>query len=188
MENENDTQEIEETEEASEVAEETSEETIDWEARAKELEQKAIKQREKTKELKAKLAEKEAPEPKEKSSDYKFNTGDKALLKSYKDIQGADELALAENWMKKYGGDIVDDMLNDEVFNAKLKVLRDAKAVKDAIPPATKRSAGSTNDKIDYWLDKYNQSGNLDEIPQELRSEVLNARLKSDEQKQMFGH
>lgn len=186
MENENDIQDVEETLDLPKVAEGEEEDTTDWKAEAEKLQQKAIRQREKTKELKAKLAEKEkldikATEPPKTSDEVKLNTGDKALLKAYKDIKGADELALVENWMSKYKL-TPEELIEDEVFNSKLSKLREAKEVKDAIPVSTHRSAGSNNKAVDYWIDKP-----FSEVPQEFKREVLNARLERDEQKAKFG-
>lgn len=182
MEQENDIQEVA-ADETSEVAEEKSDETTDWKARAEELEQKAIKQREKTKELKAKLSEFEASVPTKKSNDFDY--GQKAFLKTY-GISGADELALVKTWTDRTG-DSIDTLVTDELFNMKLKALREAKAVKEAIPISTNRSASQVSNKLDYWLEKYNQGTPLKEVPFEIRNEVLNARLKADENKSKFG-
>lgn len=186
MENENEQiQEDEEIQDPTEVAE-GEEDTTDWKALA--LKNQGIAKRLKTKLEKAKEVEKPKVEPvqPEKPNDFKFTTGDKALMFSLKQIKGADEIALAESWIKKYGGEI-DDMLEDEVFNSKLTKLREAKAVKDAIPEGTKRSTGAITNKVDFWLAKYQSGTPLNEVPQELRTEVLNARLKADEQKHKFG-
>ncbi len=173
--------------EPTEVAE-GEDDTTDWKALA--LKNQGIAKRLKTKLEKAK-EKSEAPdksEPKKEinSNDFKFTTGDKALMFSLKQIKGADEIALAEAWIKKYGGEI-DDMLEDDVFNSKLTKLREAKIVKDAIPESTKRSTGTVTNKVDFWLAKYQSGTPLNEVPQEIRNEVLNARLKADEQKHKFG-
>lgn len=184
MENENDIQEVEETAEDSEVADETAGEATDWRAKAeeaerriKELEIKAIKQREKTKELKAKTVTEDKP------SDFDY--GQKAFLKSY-GIDGADERELVKSFMSRTGEDL-DTVINDDILQAKLVSLRNAKIAKDAVPISTGRSTPAQGNKLDYWLAKYQTSGNLGEVPKELQRDVLNARLKAEEQVRKFG-
>lgn len=188
-------EEIQEEEELElpEVAE-GEEDTTDWKELA--LKQQGINKRLKTKIAKAKEA-KEEEKPKEpekpeedkiktkKSDEITLTTGDKALLKSYKEIKGTDELALCENWINKYKVDL-EEMLEDEVFNAKLTKLREAKKVKDATPSSTKRSAGADTSTKDYWVNKYENGTPLKDIPTELRRDVLNARIKEDEQRTHF--
>lgn len=110
--------------------------------------------------------------PDGEQGEIKLNTGDKAYLNSLLSIKGKDELALSENWLNKYKCDI-DEMVEDEVFTAKLNKLREAKAVKDAIPSSNKRSTGSDNKAVDYWIDKP-----FNEVPKELQKDVLNAQIK----------
>lgn len=116
-----------------------------------------------------------------KPDEVEFSSGDKAQLKAYKDIEGAEELALAANWVKRTG-DTIDTMLEDDIFLAKLDKIREAKKVKDATPSSGKRSSGSNIKAVEYWLTKP-----FHEVPKDMRAEVLNARLKNEEQKQMFG-
>jgi len=184
----NDIQDVEETLDLPEVADETIEDTTDWKAEAQKLQQKAIRQREKTKELKAKLAEKEtvvdkAVKTPDKPTDFDY--GQKAFLKSY-GIDGADERELVKTFMSRTGDDL-DTVINDDILQAKLKSLRDAKVAKEAVPSSTGRSASAQGNKLDYWLAKYQTSGNLAEVPKELQRDVLNARLKAEEQTRKFG-
>jgi hypothetical protein len=182
MDNENDTQDVVETEAVDEVADTKPEETIDWQARALEAEGRA--KRYKTKYEKLKPAETPAPAKEEKKSSD-FDYGQKAFLKTY-GIAGADELTLVKTFIDRTGDDI-DSLVGDDIFNAKLKALRDAKAVKDAIPQSTGRSAAAPTSKADFWLNKYVSGTPLNEVPQEFREEVLDARLKAEERKQKFG-
>jgi len=185
----NDIQDVEETLDLPEVADETIEDTTDWKAEAQKLQQKAIRQREKTKELKAKLAEKEtkvepvADKTPDKPTDFDY--GQKAFLKSY-GIDGADERELVKSFMSRTGDDL-DTVINDDILQAKLKSLRDAKVAKEAVPSSTGRSASAQGNKLDYWLAKYQSSGNLAEVPKDLQRDVLNARLAAEEQKTKFG-
>ncbi len=189
MDTQNDIQDVEETLDLPEATDEGEEETTDWKAEAQKLQQKAIRQREKTKELKAKLAEKQVVEDKAvKTSDSKpidFDYGQKAFLKSY-GIDGADERELVKTFMTRTGEDL-DTVINDDILQAKLKSLRDAKVAKEAVPASSGRSAPTQGNKLDYWLAKYQTSGNLAEVPKELQGEVLNARLAAEEKKSMFG-
>ena len=192
MEEEKNENQEEEELELPEVAE-GEEDTTDWKELA--LKQQGINKRNKTKGKKikeefeeykknnpSKEPEKSELKKEEKKSDeITLSTGDKALLKSYKDIKGADELALCENWINKYQSTL-EEMLEDEVFEAKLGKLREAKKVKEATPSSSKRSVGSDNTAVDFWLNKP-----FGEVPQELKAQVLNARLEKDEQKSMFG-
>jgi hypothetical protein len=186
MGNENDIQEAEETLELPEVAE-SEEDATDWRAEAKKLQEKAIRQREKTKELKARLAELEAQAPKKEEikKPSEFDYGQKAFLKTY-GIDGADERELARTWMERTGDDL-DKMVTDEIFTARLTALREAKASKEAMPSSTKRAVVTERNSTDYWLAQYEQGKSLNEIPMEYRRDVLNARIKKDEQKTKFG-
>jgi len=188
MAQENDVQDVEETLDLPVVADEGEADATDWKAEAQKLQQKAIRQREKTKELKAKLAEKaEVKEavktPADKPTDFDY--GQKAFLKSY-GIDGADERELVKSFMTRTGEDL-DTVIGDDILQAKLKSLRDAKVAKEAVPANTGRSASAQGNKLDYWLAKYQTSGNLGEVPKDLQREVLNARLKAEEQTRKFG-
>lgn len=176
MENENEQiQPDDELIEPEEVAE-GEEDTTDWKALA--LKNQGIAKRLKTKLEKEKEAKIPASPEAKKPSDFDY--GQKAFLKTY-GISGADELTLVKTFVDRTG-DEIDSLVNDEIFNAKLKSLRDAKAVKEAIPESTKRSSSGTSNKIDYWLTKP-----FNEVPPEFRREVLNAQLKNAEQKTKFG-
>ena len=187
MENEN---EVEvETQETPEVAE-GQEDTTDWrakalesEARIKELEFKASKQREKTKELK-KLASQETSPPESKPTD--LTDGQKALFVAY-GVKSKAEIALGKELMDRLQINSVEALVEDDYFQTRLTKLRNEIAAKDAVPVSTGRSASTQGNKLDYWLAKYQTSGNLGEVPKELQRDVLNARLKAEEQKTKFG-
>lgn len=99
-----------------------------------------------------------------------FDYGEKAFLKSY-DIKGSDELSLVKQWIDRTG-DSLDTVVEDDIFQAKLTKLREAKAVKNAIPTASKRAPVQAKDQVEYHIEKYNQTG---ELPKdfETRSKVL---------------
>ena len=189
MAEENDIQSEEETLDLPEATDEGEVDETDWKAEAQKLQQKAIRQREKTKELKAQLAEKadvvekKAVKTPEKPTDFDY--GQKAFLKSY-GIDGADERELVKSFMSRTGDDL-DTVIGDDILQAKLTSLRNAKIAKEAVPANTGRSAGSQGNKLDYWLAKYSSTGNLNEVPKELQRDVLNARLQAEEQVRKFG-
>jgi len=186
----NDIQDVEETLDLPEVADEAEEDTTDWKAEAQKLQQKAIRQREKTKELKAKLAEKaiedKAVKTPQEQKPIDLNDGQKALFVSY-GIKSKDEIALGKELMERLQINSVESLIEDDYFQLRLTKLRDAKATQDAVPSSTGRSPTSQGNKLDYWLAKYMTSGNLAEVPKELQRDVLNARLKAEEQTRKFG-
>lgn len=178
---------VEETLDLPADAAEGEEDTTDWKAEAKKLQEKAIKQRESTKALKAKIkeltpAEKKAEAAQAQSSE--LDAGSKALLVAY-GIKGKDELALAQSYMQRTGEDI-DAVIEDDIFQAKLSKLREAKATAQAVPSATKRSGNGTKDDLDYWGEKYASGTPLNDIPENLQMKVLNARLDREKQTSKF--
>lgn len=167
--------EVEEVLDLPEIAE-GEEDTTDWKAEAKKLQEKAIKQRERTKELKAKLkeqtpAEKKAEAKLENKPSGELDSGQIALLR-VDGIKGTEELALVKEYLAS-GKELLDVMENKHFIND-LADLREAKASKDAIPSGTKRSAPVTRDNVEFWANKP-----FDEVPSEMKQKVLNAKLKS---------
>jgi hypothetical protein len=112
------------------------------------------------------------PEKPEKSNELDY--GQKAYLKAY-GISGPDEIALAKSFMERTG-DPLETIVEDEIFTGKLKGLRDAKVAKEAIP-LSKRTATGSKDNIDVWMDKP-----FEEVPPELKQEVLNRRLITEKE------
>jgi len=184
MENENEQIQEEEELDLPEVAE-GEEDTTDWKELA--LKQQGINKRLKTKMEKAKeVKEVKEDTPPEKPEDINkktsdFDYGQKAFLKSY-GIDGADERELVKAFMDRTGDDL-DKVIEDDILVAKLEKLREAKAVKEAIPTRTNRSASNPTNATDFYLDKP-----FNEVPPELRRDVLNAKLKRDEQSAKFGN
>jgi len=190
MENKNESGEVEENLDLPEVKEGETD-TTDWKAEAETLREKAIKQRERTKELKAQLkaltpAEKKAEAKSENKSESRdLDSGDKALLVAY-GVKGSDEIALAKAFMQRTGEDI-DTLIGDDIFQAKLGALREAKASQKAIPSGTKRSVTSPKDSVDYHLEKYeNGSMQLSEMPFSMRAKVLDAKMKKIKDENTF--
>jgi hypothetical protein len=120
------------------------------------------------------------PEKPEKSNELDY--GQRAFLKTY-GISGADELALVKSWVERTG-DQIDVIVDDEIFNAKLKGLRDQKTAKEnlqAMSGGNRNQQQSSKSKVDYWIDKP-----FEEVPKELRTEVLNAQLKREQEDSKF--
>lgn len=181
------TEGVEETLDLPAEAAEGEADTTDWKAEAQKLQAKAIKQREATKELKAKLKEfapevKKPEAPQAKSDE--LDSGSKALLVAY-GIKGKDEIALAQSYMQRTGEDI-DTVIEDDIFQAKLSKLREVKASTLAVPGATKRSGSGAKDDLDYWSEKYESGTALNDIPDNLQMKVLNAKLDRDKQTSKF--
>lgn len=105
--------------------------------------------------------------------------GEKAYLRSF-DIKGSDEISLVKNWMKRTG-DSLDAIVEDEIFQAKLNNLREAKRTADAIPKGGKRGSTVSQDES-YWLSKI-ESGQarLSDIQDEkMKRSVLNKRVENE--------
>ena len=155
----------EEGEEKAEEAEETEEEEeVDWKAEA--LKYKAILDRQGKKSNKAKS---------DKSSDFGYDV--KAYLKS-SGIK-ADEFDFVKTELKTFKGDL-DGLLENEYFQAKLEKHRELKKTSDAVP-AGRRGSSVPTDSVEYWMAKP-----IEEVPQHMRRDVVNARLAQDKKKGKF--
>ncbi len=163
------------------------EDLTDWKAEATKLQEKAIKQRQATKELKAKLKELTPAEKKQETIQAKsgeLDNGDKALLVAY-GVKTPDEIALAKTWMKRTGDDI-DVMISDDIFNAKLTALREARDVAKATPSGSKRTGNTVKDTAEYWTQKYLDGTELNELPREFRMKAIQAKTKGQANGKMF--
>lgn len=121
--------------------------------------------------------------PTEKPTSKKINTPDYAEL-AYLAAKGIDDAAEIE-FVKKISntsGLSLQDTIKDEFVQAKLKSMREAAAVEDAVPRGTKRSNTQARDNVDYWIAK-------GELPEDvdLRRKVVNERIKRETQKNVFG-
>jgi hypothetical protein len=124
---------------------------------------------------------KKEPEAKIPEKPNELDYGQKAFLKTY-GISGPDELTLVKSWVERTG-DALDNLVDDEIFNARLKNLRDAKAAKDALPINPKRGPIiSSRDKAEFWADKP-----FSEVPENLKKDVLNLKIKNERESDKFG-
>ena len=151
--------EIDKTEEIKDFTEEElNDETVDWKAKAQEtlgIAKRRTTQLEKAKthigELEAKIPKEQPPQNKKESQPTEFDYGQKAFLIS-NGIK-IEEFGLVKNIISATGKTL-DDVIISKYFQAELKELRDAQAVKDALPSDTKRSAPSVKNTVDYWIEK----------------------------------
>ncbi len=99
--------------------------------------------------------------------------GQKAFLVA-NGIKGAEETALVEEFIAESGKEL-DDAINSQYLQAKLKGLRTAQKNDLATPKGSKRSNTTVRDTTEYWIKK-------GELPPannpELRRKVVNAKLK----------
>lgn len=159
-----------------------TEETQSEEAPKESPEDKLARLERQAKQLRKKLGIEDKPkvkqEPKSKINNEKtdFDWGEKAFLRSY-DIKGADEVSLVKQWIDRTG-DSLDSVVEDDIFQAKLSKLREARTVKQALPNGSKRAPITAKDSMDYHIDKYNQTG---ELPSDFktRSAVLETIVKN---------
>lgn len=141
------------------------EEVIDWEARAKKAEAAIMKAKSKPKE-----------ENPKKSNDFGYDV--KAYLKS----SGIDakEFDFVKEQMKESGIKDVDSLLSNPYFQSQLETHRELQQTAEAAPKG-KRTGGVATDNVDYWLSKP-----IEEVPQEHRRAVVNAKLEQDSNKSRF--
>lgn len=157
------------------VEEETPEEELtpetDWEAEAKKA--RAIAQRYRTKLIKATEKKKdESAVPAKQVS----NSGElDATQLDYLDLKGisdSDEISVVQKVIQKTGV-TVREALKDDYVVAKLKAIRDEKAVKDATPGTTKRAGPTQSNDVAAAIAKFEKSGELpDDF--EMRTAVVN--------------
>ena len=161
---ENDIEEVEAPEEETEE----QEPTVDWEAEAKKY--KAILDRQKNKKAEDK------PTKQSKSDDFGYD------VKAYLRASGinASEFEFVRAELKQSGLSDVDSLLENEYFQSRLEKHRAISRTKDATPTG-KRTGGAATDSVDYWL-----SRPFEEVPQEMRIKVVDAKMKKDKNRGVF--
>lgn len=170
--------EVEETLDLPEEVEEGEEDSTDWKAEAKKLQNKAISQREKTKGLKQKLADKDKAIEALAGTKAPVTAGDLDETQlDYLDLKGigeSEDIKVIEDIVKKTGM-TVRQALKDEYVQSKLNTNKQAREVRGATPSATKRGGNQSND-IASAIAKFEQTG---ELPTDftLRSAVVNATV-----------
>lgn len=160
--------------------------TTDWKAIAEQRQADAIKNQGIAKRFKTKLEKSKevkataTPAPKSDAPKSEgFGYAEKAFLVA-NGVKGADEIGLVEKAMKS-SGDTLEQVLENEFFQGKLKTLRDTKAAAVAVPTGPKRSgAPGATDNVEYWSEKYNSGTQLADIPDEWQIKVLNAKIAKE--------
>lgn len=175
----NDTQDIDLNNEeitTDDVSQETEQEQIDWEARARELEGRLKRAETKLK----KSSDTPSEERSSKKSDG-FDYGQEAYLVA-NGIKGDSESNLVKEIMANTGKSMK-DVINSKYFQAELKEMREMEATADAIPQSKNRNGQSASSTVDYWLAK----GELPPTSEvDLRRKVVNARIERESKKNVF--
>lgn len=155
-------------EETLEAEEEPEEDSTDWKAEA--LKYKAILERNKSK-----SADTTTNKP-TKSNDFGYD------VKAYLKASGikATEFDFVKAELKRSGMKDVDALLENEYFNAALEKHRAVSKTSEAIPRGN-RSGGVATDSVEYWLSKP-----FEEVPQDKRREVVNARIAKEKNQGKF--
>lgn len=181
---------VEEVEDIVETQDDDGNDTTDWKALAQSNNKlakdfsgksKGIVQRYKTKmdKLKESLGDKkpDKKEPSKSEDKDEFDYGQKAFLIA-NGIKGSKETDFVQEELKKAGGNL-DGLLENEYFKDRLKEFREINKTSEATPKGTR--SGKSTDSIDYWMTKP-----MEEVPKELRAEVVNAKLKKDKKQKHF--
>lgn len=127
-----------------------------------------------TQRLRKKLGLVETRKKAETKSD-ELDNADYAYLAA-KGIENDEDIEFIHKQMTKWDKNLR-EVLRDEDVQAKLKAMKIERDVKSAMPSATKRTGSGAVDNLDYWMSKYEQTG---ELPDnfELRSAVINAKVE----------
>lgn len=158
-----------------EVVDNTTTETDPTDWKAKFEEEHGKRKRLETKLNKSTETKSETPSKQTNDLDY----GELAFLTA-KGIENDEEVDFVKS-MASNTGRSLKELTSDDYVQAKLKGMREARAVKDATPSGTKRSAQSSSDSVEYWLAK----GELPEDT-ELRRKVVNARIEKETKRDIF--
>ena len=145
--------------------------TVDWEAKAKELEGRL-------KRAETKLSKTPKPEAGKPSTSNGLDYGMKALLRS-EGIKGDTETKLVEQFMQETGKTL-EQVIESKFFKAELEEMRELAKTEDANPKG-KRTGTTAIDSVEYWLGKP-----LEEVPKDMRTKVVNAKIKQSEGNGVF--
>jgi len=126
--------------------------------------------------LAKKLGIVEDVKPSKKSDDFGYDV--KAFLTA-NGVKGTKEFDFVKTEMKKSGQDL-ESLLENEYFQHRLKTFREINKTSEATIKGT-RSGGVPTDSVDYWLSKP-----IEEVPQEMRIKVVNAKIEKSKNKGIF--
>lgn len=155
---------------------------VDWKAKFEE--EQGRRERAETK--LEKLAKKPDPDTnKAPSKSSELDYGQLAFYNTKSDvvkIESQEDIDFLQKTLSETGKS-QSELLNAKWFQNELKERRDAQSVQNAIPDGSKRSNQSASNTVEYWLAK----GELPPADQrELRTQVVNARLKAENNKSQF--
>ena len=195
MEDKNDTQEVDENLDLPEVAGDEEEDTTDWEAEARKLQQKAIKQREKTKEYKAAIKAKDEEiaslKPKEKiKEELKISDEPDYARLAFLENKGVvhpDDQKLVQDEANRLKLPLT-DILQMAHIKSQLDTNKDQRLAQEGMPKGRGQSGGGkTQQDVEYWRDKKKADGTY-ETPSdpELAEKVIDARIHKEEQGNKF--
>jgi hypothetical protein len=166
-----------------ETTETESQEEVDVKAiadRLAKLEETNKQLFEREKKAEAKVIKKKVDEKVEERLEKKQAELDETQL-DYLDLKGINDPDEVEEVRKHMvrTGESLRSLLKDDWLINKLNRMRKDKEVNDATPGATRRSGGSEVNTVDYWLARYEQTGDL---PKDfkLKSEVINRKVAKE--------
>lgn len=178
----NEDEEVVETEESTET-EETEEETTQEKKTEKQTESpearkaRLDRQQEQLKKKHPELYQTESKAAPSKKSDD-FDYGEKAYLTA-NGIKGSKETDFVKKELKA-SGESLDSLLENDYFQQKLEKFRSMNKTSDATIKG-KRSGGVATDSVEYWASKP-----IEEVPQAMRSKVVNFKLEKEKTKGVF--
>jgi hypothetical protein len=154
--------------------------TTDWETRAKELEQKAIRQRDTTrdlrkelKELKAKVPEQSTQQPTAKKKEFDY--AEMAYLNS-KGVEESDYDYIFKEVQST--GKSLKDTLAFKYVQEELKTLKQGREVQSALP-TSKRAGGTAHDEVGYWVAKGEYPADTPDN-RKLRADIMKYKVKTE--------
>ncbi len=121
-------------------------------------------------------AEKKESKPSQKSDGLDY--GEKAFLVA-NGIKGQAEMNFVQEVMRETGKNL-EQVLESKFFKAELEERRELAKTAEATPSG-KRSGDSTVNSVEYWLTKP-----IEEVPQNMRTEVVNAKINQSKNKGVF--
>lgn len=103
-----------------------------------------------------------------------------------KGIEDDDEIELVKEVVSETGKELK-TAVTGNYFQARLKELRAIKTAHAAMPKSSTRFSPTSRDSTEYWIAKYDQTGELPPKDQvELRRKVVKARLQKEENSNKF--